>query len=357
MPASSRVGDLWTGICCCHPPYPCIPMGGYIVVGSPDIQSTGSAQGRLSSLTVGFCGHPGTVVSGSPTVLGNNLQKATIGSTVTGCNIGTVVTGSPSHIVCFGGGSFQPVAYTEFQGRVIVHTEVDFGNKDDDPDSDDGLNIYPPIPTDKNGNPTRPPTAEEIARSASLDASPTTEVSDSTSGAQIAITPPTSCLDVTAFPPDNFQLSTNFILSDVSTKTAISKRRVKAQAGLTVEDIVCNLQGWAENVGEALSTQYGRNEMIITSGFRPGTGKSQHERGQATDIQFPNMNNEQVYNVAVWMNENVPYDQLILEYGGNNPWIHSSFNRGGNRPATAGNKFGTRKSPGNYVWGTLLNMV
>ncbi len=356
MPASSRVGDLWTGVCCCHPPAPCIPMVGFIVTGSPDTRSTASAQGRLSDLTVGVCGHPGTVVTGSPTVLANNLQKATIGSIVTGCNIGTVVTGSPSHTVCFGGGGFSPVAFTEFQGRVIVHTEVDFGNKDDDPGSDDGLNIYPPIET-VNGVPVRQPTAEEIARSAALDESPTTEVSDSTSAAQVTTTPPTSCLDVDTFPPDNFQLSTNFILSDVSTKTAISKRRVKAQAGFTVEDLVCNLQAWAENIGEAISAQYGRNEMLITSGFRVGSGKSQHDRGQATDIQFPNMNNAQVYAVAVWMNENVPYDQLILEYGGNNPWIHSSFNRGGNRPTTAGNKFGTRKSPGNYVWGTLLNMV
>ena len=71
---------------------------------------------------------------------------------------------------------------------------------------------------------------------------------------------------------------------------------------------------------------------------------------------YPNMTNEEVYDVAVWINENLSYDQLILEYGGNNPWIHSSFNRAGNRSPSAGNKFGTRKSPGNYVWGVLLNM-
>ena len=356
MPASSRLGDIWTGICCCHNNPTCIGMSGFIITGSPNIQSTGAAQARLSDMTIGGCGHTGIIVTGSPVVIGNNLQKATVGSVVTGCNIGHVVTGSPSHTVCFGGGGFSPVAFTPFQDRVIVHTEVDFGNKDDDPDSDDGLNIYPAIET-VNGVPVRQPTAAEIAKSASLDVSPTTEISDSTSTAQVTTTPPTSCLDVGAFPADNFQLSTNFILSDVSTKTAISKRRVQAQAGFTVQDIVCNLQAWAENVGEALSAQYGRGEMLITSGFRTGSGKSQHERGQATDIQFPNMNNAQVYAVAVWMNENVPYDQLILEYGGNNPWIHSSFNRGGNRPATASNKFGTRVSPGNYKWGTLLNMV
>ncbi len=43
MPASARIGDIWTGTCCCHPPYPCIPMAGYIVTGSPDITSAASA--------------------------------------------------------------------------------------------------------------------------------------------------------------------------------------------------------------------------------------------------------------------------------------------------------------------------
>jgi len=99
MPAASRLGDMWTGICCCHPPYPCIPMSGWIVTGSPNIQSTGAGQGRLSDLTIGACGHPGTVVTGNPTVVGNSLQKATVGSTVTGCNIGNVVTGNPTHTI------------------------------------------------------------------------------------------------------------------------------------------------------------------------------------------------------------------------------------------------------------------
>jgi len=331
-------------------------MSGFIITGSPDIYSTGAAQARLSDITIGECGHTGIIVTGSPVVIGNNLQKATIGSVVTGCNIGHVVTGSPTHNVCFGGGGFVPIAVTEFQGRYIVHNESDFGNTDDDDDSDDGLNIYPGIPT-VNGVRSRAPTADELVRSAKLDVSPTTTIDDSTSAAQVTTTPPVSCLTVPDPPPDDFQLSVNFKLSDVSIGTALSKRRVKAQNGLTVQDIVCNLQAWCENIGEPLSAQYGRGEMIITSGFRTGNGRSQHDRGQATDIQFPNMNNSQVYAVAEWINANVSYDQLILEYGGNNPWIHSSFNRAGNRATTASNKFGTRISPGNYQFGTLLNMA
>ena len=96
---------------------------------------------------------------------------------------------------------------------------------------------------------------------------------------------------------------------------------------------------------------------MITSGFRNGSGKSQHDRGQAADIQFPNMTSEQIYDVSIWIRENLPFDQLLLEYGGKNPWLHISFNRGGNRSTLASNKFGTRTSPGNYSFGQLRNMT
>ena len=50
-------------------------------------------------------------------------------------------------------------------------------------------------------------------------------------------------------------------------------------------------------------------------------------------------------------------DQFILEYGGNRPWIHCSFNRTGNRTNVASNKFGTRVSPGNYIWRSIKYMT
>jgi hypothetical protein len=96
--------------------------------------------------------------------------------------------------------------------------------------------------------------------------------------------------------------------------------------------------------------------MTITSGFRLGGGTSQHDKGQATDIQFLGKSNSEVYAIAVFVRDNLPYDQLILEYGGNRPWIHCSFNRAGNRASSTSNKFGTRVSAGVYVWGSLKDM-
>jgi hypothetical protein len=347
---TARLNDVWSGICCCHPPDPCISMTGRIIKASTDTLSTIQGQGRLLDITIGGCGHTGRLITASTKNFANSIGKTRLNDFVIGCNIGKMIEGNTTHLIGEGGGAPGfPLSVTEFQGREIIHTEVDFGNTDDEPGNDDGYNVYPPV--------VGTPTAAQIAKSAFLNESPTiTEAEDSTANV-VAVTPPTSCLDVTEPVPDNFQLSANFTVGDLSTQTAISKNVVRAQHGLTVSDIVCNMQAWAENVGEALSSQFGREEMLITSGFRPGGSVSQHERGQAADLQFPNMTNTEIYNASRYLRDNIPFDQLILEYGGRNPWIHVSFNRAGNRPAIASNKFGTRISPGNYDFGTLRNMA
>jgi len=97
MPSVSRLTDMWVGVCCCHPPAPCVPMGGTIVSGSSDAVSSGLGNGRLTDMTIGWCGHPGMIVSASISNTTNGLGKAIITSQVVGCNIGTVVTGNPTH--------------------------------------------------------------------------------------------------------------------------------------------------------------------------------------------------------------------------------------------------------------------
>ncbi len=97
MPKVSRITDMFVGICCCHPPAPCIPMTGKILTGSPDSQSNILSVGRINDLVIGDCGHTGKIVTGSGSNISNNLGKATIGSQVTGCLIGKIVTGNPTH--------------------------------------------------------------------------------------------------------------------------------------------------------------------------------------------------------------------------------------------------------------------
>jgi uncharacterized Zn-binding protein involved in type VI secretion len=72
-------------------------MSGFIISGSSNAVSAGLGAARVTDMTIGTCGHTGIIVTGSGTNVTNGLGKATVGSTVTGCNIGTVVTGNPTH--------------------------------------------------------------------------------------------------------------------------------------------------------------------------------------------------------------------------------------------------------------------
>ena len=99
MSAVSRLTDLWVGICCCHSDPTCIDVTGIIITGSPNAVSASLANSRFTDMTIATCdgNHTGTIVTGSGRNFTNNLGKAFIGSMVTGCNIGIVVTGSPRH--------------------------------------------------------------------------------------------------------------------------------------------------------------------------------------------------------------------------------------------------------------------
>ena len=99
MPETSRLLDEWTGICCCHDDPTCVSTGGWIITGSPNVFSGSWDQGRLSDTTIGYCGHTGIVVTGSSNTFENGLSDARIGDEVTGCNIGQVISGNPTHIV------------------------------------------------------------------------------------------------------------------------------------------------------------------------------------------------------------------------------------------------------------------
>jgi hypothetical protein len=124
------------------------------------------------------------------------------------------------------------------------------------------------------------------------------------------------------------QLSFNFKLSDVSTR-AVFPHKLTAQNGLTEDEILKNLQALALNVLEPIKKEY--PNMQINSGFRTRqNGKSQHEFGQAVDIQFPGMLPKEYLEVSKWVLNNVLFDQIIFEHG-NSIWLHISFRKGNNR--------------------------
>lgn len=141
--------------------------------------------------------------------------------------------------------------------------------------------------------------------------------------------------DIGTSPDDNLRLSPNFTVSKLSKHTPAGSHIIRAQHGLSAKEITGNLQLLAINCLEKIKERF--PDMQVTSAFRTSTGgKSQHERGMAADMQFAsaNKNKDLYFQYAQWIKENIPFDQLLLEYktyGSKLPWIHISFNSKSNR--------------------------
>ena len=90
--------------------------------------------------------------------------------------------------------------------------------------------------------------------------------------------------------------------------------------------VVNNLAGLALNVIEPIKAKY--PSMLITNSYRHGAsiGGGQHGTGQAADLQFRGVGAHDYFEIAQWINKNIPYDQLLLEYlPGKTVWVHISY--------------------------------
>jgi len=128
--------------------------------------------------------------------------------------------------------------------------------------------------------------------------------------------------------PDNFNLSPNFTLGMLSSKAAVTKNKLTAQAGRTYGELLFNLSAIALNICEPVLKLY--PNMYVTSAFRlsgNSSSTSQHPLGQAVDIQFKGVSKKEYYEIAKILATKLNYDQLLLEYAAttNNPWIHISL--------------------------------
>jgi len=75
--------------------------------------------------------------------------------------------------------------------------------------------------------------------------------------------------------------------------------------------------------------------IIITSGYRcpdlndavKGATSSQHMKGEAADfkIKLDNAKGVKLYDLYLWMVDNLSFDQLIWEVRPNSKWIHVSY--------------------------------
>jgi hypothetical protein len=110
---------------------------------------------------------------------------------------------------------------------------------------------------------------------------------------------------------------------------------VAPENGFTVQEVCDNLKALVINCFDPIKVQY-PNAFMTCSFRKKGSGSptSQHPKGQACDMQFAGASKSDYFAIAQWIRDNVPYDQLLLEYkttGTGNPWIHISFSGSGNR--------------------------
>jgi hypothetical protein len=125
------------------------------------------------------------------------------------------------------------------------------------------------------------------------------------------------------------QLSKYFQLADLTIRP-VYPHHIADQHGLKQAEIICNLAHLSQNTLDLIYKKY--PGMRINSAFRKAqNGKSQHEFGEAADMQWSNINVgslSKYLEIAEWIKENVPFDQLILEHG-NTIWLHVSLKRNG----------------------------
>lgn len=131
------------------------------------------------------------------------------------------------------------------------------------------------------------------------------------------------------------RLSKNFTLQEF-TKSQVAERR--GIDNLPGEIHLERAKELFENIVQKVRDNFG--VTIINSGYRSGdlnyaiggSNTSQHCKGEAVDIECPGTPN---YDVAKWIEDNLDFDQLILEFYTpgipDSGWVHVSYDTEDNR--------------------------
>ena len=131
------------------------------------------------------------------------------------------------------------------------------------------------------------------------------------------------------------RLSKNFTIQEyIKSQTALRQ----GIDNTPTEEHMGNATALFRNVVQKVRDQFG--VTVINSGYRGeslnkavgGSSTSQHCKGEAVDIECPGTPN---YDVAKWIEDNLDFDQLILEFYTpgvpDSGWVHVSYKSEGNR--------------------------
>lgn len=136
--------------------------------------------------------------------------------------------------------------------------------------------------------------------------------------------PPAECKAIPADAPDSTRLSKYFTIGSLSSHVVDYPHKLRPNMGLSKAQIACNLRHLAVNALDPILDHFKARgwTVKVTSGFRPYSGKSDHNVGSAADLAFyhPNIKGgratgQQLARVMKAINEvlRVPYTQMIFE--------------------------------------------
>ena len=132
------------------------------------------------------------------------------------------------------------------------------------------------------------------------------------------------------------KLSENFSLIELTKSQTAERKGIDNTPSPTHQD---NLKSLCTSILQPVRDHFNR-VVSVSSGYRSealclaigSKTTSQHAKGQAADFEIFGISNKEL---ADYINENLDYDQLILEYwkeeDPNSGWVHCSYTSEGNR--------------------------
>ena len=126
------------------------------------------------------------------------------------------------------------------------------------------------------------------------------------------------------------KLSNNFSLSELTKSQTAERKGIDNTPSAEHQE---NLKRLCESILQRIRDHFGQ-VVSVSSGYRSpelcvaigSKTTSQHAKGQAADFEIYGVSNKEL---ADWIDENLDYDQLILEYWNesdpNSGWIHCSY--------------------------------
>ena len=133
------------------------------------------------------------------------------------------------------------------------------------------------------------------------------------------------------------KLTENFSLNELTKSQTAERKGIDNTPSTEHQE---NLKSLCEMILQPIRDHFGQ-VVSVSSGYRSpelcvaigSSTKSQHAKGEASDFEIFGVSNKEL---ADYIDQNLDYDQLILEYwkGEDEPnsgWVHCSYTNGSNR--------------------------